>query len=182
MIKINLLPYREREKKEGVTRQIALIVISFLAFILVIGAVHLYLSLAISSLENDVKDQESRLAALTKIIGDIERYKQDKAILDKKLAIINSLEANRLVPVRRLDELTGLVPVKDVWLEKLTERGPALTIEGMARNNIAVALFMKNLAGSSFISSVDLLSSKEKEVSGIKLQQFVLSCVLKKGP
>jgi type IV pilus assembly protein PilN len=181
MIKINLLPYREKGKKEDITRQIALIAISFIVLVLVVGAVQLYVSLSISSLEKDMKTQEGRLAELTKVIGDIEKFKREKAVLEKKLAIINSLEQNRLAPVRRLDELTGLVPVKDIWLEKLTEKGTDLTIEGMARNNIAVALFMKNLAGSSFITSVDLLSTKEKEVSGIKLQQFVLSCVFKKG-
>jgi type IV pilus assembly protein PilN len=80
-----------------------------------------------------------------------------------------------------LDELTTMVPVKDVWLEKLSEKGTAITIEGMARNNIAVAHFMKNLAGSTFIKSVDLISTKEKEVAGIKLQRFIISCVKKKG-
>jgi len=177
MIKINLLPYREREKKEGATRQIAWIVVSFIALILVVGGLHFYLMWAIDGLKQDVNQQEIRLSQLTKIIGDIEGYKRDKAILEKKLAIINTLETNRLAPVRMLDELNGLVPVKDIWLEKLTERGAELTIEGMARSNIAVALFMKNLVGSSFIKSVDLQSTKEKEVSGIKLQQFVVSCV-----
>jgi type IV pilus assembly protein PilN len=180
MIKINLLPYRERAKVEDLTRQIALIAISFIAFILIVGVVQLYVSLTIGGLEKDVKQQEDRLSELTKVIGDIERYKRDAAVLDRKLAVIESLEQNRLAPVRMLDELSGLVPVKDIWIEKLTEKGSGLTIEGVARNNIAVALFMKNLAGSSFIQSVDLLSTKEKEVSGIKLQQFVVSCVLNK--
>ena len=180
MIKINLLPYREREKMADVTRQIALIAISFIVFALIIGAFQLYISMKISSIESDVKDQETRLASLTKIIGDIESYKKDKALLQKKLAIINTLEGNRLAPVRMLDELSSLVPVKDIWLDRLTERGTDITIEGMARNNIAVALFMKNLAGWGFIKSVDLSSTKEKEVSGVKLQQFVVSCV-KKG-
>lgn len=181
MIKINLLPYREREKMADVTRQVALIVISFIAFALVIGAFQLYITLTISGLENDVKDQESQLAALTKTIGDIEGYKRDKSLLEKKLAIINTLEGNRLAPVRMLDELSTLVPVKDIWLDRLTEKGSDIIIEGMARNNIAVALFMRNLAGWRIIKSVDLLSTKEREVSGVKLQQFVLSCV-KKGP
>lgn len=181
MIKINLLPYREKAKVEDLTRQIALIVISFIALILVVGGVQLYVSLTISGLEKDMKQQEGRLAELTKIIGDIERYKKDKEVLERKLAVIDSLEENRLAPVRMLDELSGLVPVKDIWLEKLTEKGSGLSIEGIARNNIAVALFMKNLVGSSFIKSVDLTSTKEKEISGIKLQQFVVSCALKKG-
>ncbi|MCX5835443.1 MAG: hypothetical protein NTX62_00410, partial [Deltaproteobacteria bacterium] len=119
MIKINLLPYRERAKVEDLTRQIALIAISFIALILIVGGVQLYVSLTIGGLEKDVKQQEDRLSELTKVIGDIERYKRDAAVLDRKLAVIESLEQNRLAPVRMLDELSGLVPVKDIWIEKL---------------------------------------------------------------
>jgi len=181
MIRINLLPYREKEKIEDITRQIMVIGITFVVFVLALGSFHLYLSLSISSLEEDITKQQNELDRLNKIIRDIDTFKRDKALLEKKIAIINTLEENRLAPVRMLDELTTMVPVKDVWLEKLSEKGTSITIEGMARNNIAVAHFMKNLAGSTFIKSVDLVSTKEKEVSGIKLQQFIISCVKKKG-
>jgi type IV pilus assembly protein PilN len=182
MIRINLLPYREREKKEDLTRQIVIIVITFVVFLLVIGSLQLYLSMSISNLEKNVKLQEEELARLTKIIGDIEGYKLSKAILERKLAIISNLEENRLAPVMMLDELTLVVPVKDVWLDKITEKGSDITMEGMARSNIAVALFMKNLAGANFVKTVDLLSTREKEIAGMKLQQFVISCVKKKVP
>jgi type IV pilus assembly protein PilN len=181
MIRINLLPYREKGKKEDLTRQIVIIAITFIFFLLAIGSLQLYLSMSISSLEKNIKIKEETLARLNKIVVDIETYKKDKALLEKKLAIINNLEENRLAPVRMLDELTTLVPIHDVWLEKLTEKGTDTTFEGMARNNIAVAHFMKNMAGSTFIKSVDLVSTKEKEISGTKLQQFVISCVKKKG-
>ncbi len=181
MIRINLLPYREKEKKEDITRQIMIIGIAFLAFLLALGGFHLYLNMRISSLEENITMQQNELDRLNRIISDIETFKRDKALLEKKLAVINTLEENRLAPVRMLDELTTMVPVKDVWLEKLSEKGTAITIEGMARNNIAVAHFMKNLAGSTFIKSVDLVSTKEKEVAGIKLQRFIISCVKKKG-
>jgi type IV pilus assembly protein PilN len=182
MIRINLLPYREREKKEDLTRQIVIIVITFIVFLLVIGSLQLYLSMSISNLEKNVKLQEEELARLTKIIGDIEGYKLSKAILERKLAIISNLEENRLAPVMMLDELTLVVPVKDVWLDKITEKGSDITMEGVARSNIAVALFMKNLAGANFVKTVDLLSTREKEIAGMKLQQFVISCVKKKVP
>jgi hypothetical protein len=52
----------------------------------------------------------------------------------------------------------------------------------MARNNIAVAHFMKNLSGANFVMTVDLSSTREKEISGMKLQQFVISCVKKRIP
>ncbi len=106
MIRINLLPYREREKKEDLTRQIVIIVITFVVFLLVIGSFQLYLSISISNLEKNVKLQEEELARLTKTIGDIEQYKLNKATLERKLAIINNLEENRLAPVMMLDELS----------------------------------------------------------------------------
>ena len=182
MIRINLLPYREREKKEDLTRQIVIIVITLVVFLLVIGSLQLYLSISTSSLDKDIKLQEEELARLTKTIGDIEQYKLNKSTLERKLAIINNLEENRLAPVMMLDELSLLVPVKDVWLDKISERGSEITIDGMARNNIAVAHFMKNLSGANFVKTVDLLATREKEISGMKLQQFVISCVKKKAP
>jgi len=181
MIRINLLPYREKEKIEDITRQIMIIGITFVIFLLAIGGIQLYLSTSISNLEENITKQQQELDRLTKIIGDIEVYKKDKALLEKKLAVINNLEENRLAPVRMLDELTSVVPVKDVSLEKVSEKGDVVTFEGIARNNIAVAHFMKNLAGSTFVKSVDLISTKEKEIAGIKLQQFNVSCVKKKG-
>jgi len=180
MIRINLLPYREREKKEGLTRQIVIIVISSVVFLLAIGSFQLYLTISTSNLEKNVKIQEEELARLTKTIGDIEQYKLNMATLERKLAIINNLEQNRLAPVKMLDELSQLVPVKDVWLDKISEKGSEITMEGMARNNIAVAHFMKNLSVANFVKTVDLISTREKEISGIKLQLFVISCVKKK--
>ena len=95
--------------------------------------------------------------------------------------MINTLEANRIFPVRMLDELNMLVPTKEIWLDKLTETGQALRIEGMARDNGTVALFMKSLEKASFIKSVDLVFSREKDVAGTKLQQFILNCAIKRG-
>ena len=181
MIRINLLPYKEKGKKEDLTRHLVIIAITFIVFLLTIGAIQLYLSMSISSLDKKIIIKDETLVRLNKVVVDIETYKKDVALLEKKLTIINNLEENRLAPVRMLDELSTLVPIKDVWLEKLSEKSTDITLEGIARSNIAVALFMKNLAGSTFIKSVDLVSTKEKEIAGNKLQQFVISCVKKKG-
>ena len=98
-----------------------------------------------------------------------------------KLGVINSLEGDRIFPVRMLDELNMLVPAKEIWLEKVTEKGQELRIEGIAKDNGTVALFMKNLEKASFITTVDLVVSREKEVAGTKLQQFILTCGINRG-
>jgi type IV pilus assembly protein PilN len=181
MIRINLLPYREKEKKENLQRQIIIASASLLLFLAVLLSVHLYIRWNIAGMEDRIREAEARLVVLNKKVGDIEGYKKDKKELEQKLAVIQSLEGNRFFPVRMADELNLLVPSRDLWLDKLAETGNTLRIEGVARNNDILARFMRNLEKASFVESVDLVVSKEKEISGVKLQQFIVTCVMKKG-
>jgi type IV pilus assembly protein PilN len=180
MIRINLLPYREKEKKKTFLRRIVLLSGSLVLFLLILVSVHLYLDLSIGDKEKKIREAEVKLVVLNKKVGDMEGFKRDKKEAEQKLAVIKSLDGNRLMPVQMLDELYLLIPVKDMWLEKLSQTGGDLRIEGIARNNDVVARFMKSLEGASFIQTVDLLGTMEKEISGVKLQQFALACVLKK--
>ncbi|MDO8724216.1 MAG: PilN domain-containing protein [Syntrophales bacterium] len=181
MIRINLLPYHERKKKENLKRQITIIAGSFIIFLLALIYIQIALSSSIGTLEKKVKENDDKLVVLTKKLGDIEVFKQDIKEVEQKLSVIKGLEESRFFPVRMLGELAMLTPTKDIWLEKLSETGPELRIEGVARDNVIVARFMKSLEFSSIVSSVSLISTKQTEVSGFKLQQFTLSCVLKKG-
>jgi type IV pilus assembly protein PilN len=181
MIKINLLPYREKEKKENVSRQISITVGSFLAVILLLIAIQFNLSSNISSLETQVKEEENTNKELNKKIGDIEKFKKNKNELEQKLGVIKTLEENRIAPVKTLDDLAALVPQKNIWLVKLTQKDQQLTIEGVGRDNIAVADFMKIVETFDAIKSIDLKLSKKTEIGGITMQQFTFLCVMKKG-
>ena len=181
MIRINLLPYREIEKKETQSRKILILSGAAVLFLVILAAIQLYVLGDIKGIEKDLKTKEERLVALDKIVGEVDRIKKEKQILEKKLAVINDLEKNRSYPVRMLADIASQVPVKDTWLEKLTQSGMSLSIEGKARDNFAVVRLMKNLEGSMYIQSVELVSSKQVEISGVKLQQFNLTCVLRSG-
>jgi type IV pilus assembly protein PilN len=181
MIRINLLPYHEIERKETQSRQIFILASSFVLFLLILASVQIYLWGNISSLEQGLKAKEERLVVLNKIIGEVDEFKKEKLVLEKKLAIIGDLEKNRTYPVRMLADIASQVPVKDVWLDKLSQTSGTLNIEGKGRDNFAVVRFMKNLEGSMYIQSVELVSSKQSEISGVKLQQFNISCALRRG-
>jgi type IV pilus assembly protein PilN len=181
MIKINLLPYREKEQKEDLQRQIIIFSGVLALFFLIILSVHLYFSFSVSSMETKIREADARLIVLNKKVGDIEGFKKDKKELEQKLGVINSLEINRHFAIRMLDELNMLIPAKDAWLEKITQTGQELRIEGVARDNSAVARLMKSMETAGFVQSAELVVSREKEVAGVKLQQFILTCVMKKG-
>jgi len=181
MIKINLLPYREKAKKENFARQIFIIAGAFVVFILLLVWVQVWVKSSVSNLETQIKESESLLIDLDKKIGNLENFKKEKKELEQKLGVIATLEENRLAPVKTLDSFALLVPPKDVWLVKIIQKGDNLSIEGLGRDNIVVADFMKSIEKFDQIKSVDLISSKQTEISGITLQQFNFSCVLKKG-
>jgi len=181
MIRINLLPYHETAKKENIKRQVTIIAGSFIIFLLSLVYLQISLSSSIGTLEEKIKEKDQRLVVLKKKLGDIEGLKRSIKELEQKLSVIKGLESDRLFPVRMLDEVAQLVPQKDIWLEKISENGSDLRIEGIARDNMVVARFMKSLEMSSIVSSVSLVSTKQKEEAGFKLQQFTLSCALKRG-
>jgi len=181
MIKINLLPYRETAAKEGMARQIVIVAGVLILVVLALAGTQIYLSANNARMESEIKTAEEKLVALNRQVGDVEKFKEEKRILERKLSVINGLERNRLAPVKMLDELVRLVPTRDVWLDKFTQKGMELQIEGVARDNTAVSRFMWNLERAGFISAVELVATKQKEMSNVKLQQFTLICQMKKG-
>ncbi|MCG2741025.1 MAG: hypothetical protein L6300_12450, partial [Syntrophaceae bacterium] len=92
MIKINLLPYREKAKKENLRQQITILSGTLVFFLLIILAGHLYFStIIIPAMETKIREAEARLVVLNKKVGDIEGFKRDKKELEQKLEVINAL-------------------------------------------------------------------------------------------
>ena len=181
MIKINLLPYHEREKKENLARQIMIIAGLFILFILCLVWLQLYMVFQVKDLEAKLADSRQTLKILDAKVGDLEKFKQQKSELELKIGVIGTLEENRLLPVKTLDDLSMLVPQKSIWLVKIVQNYDSLTLEGIGRDNIVAADFMKTIEKFAPIQSVDLVSSKKVEIADITLQQFIFSCKMKKG-
>jgi len=181
MIKINLLPYREKAKKEKRSKQIFYVAGSLALFMLCLVWSYFYFTSEITGLEGKIASSKQNLKVLNEKVGDLEKYKAQKAELELKLGVITKLEENRLLPVKTLDDLSMLVPQKNVWLTKIEQSNDSLKIEGIGRDNIVAADFMKTIEGFAPIKSVDLVSSKKVEISGITLQHFSFVCKMKKG-
>ncbi|NLA41387.1 MAG: hypothetical protein GX874_08270 [Smithella sp.] len=181
MIKINLIPYHEKEKKENLARQIVIMAGTFLLFIICLVGVYAYTAFQADCLETKLTTSRETLKALEARVGDLEQYKKQIAELELKLAVIGTLEENRAYPVKMFDDLAMQVPQKSVWLTKIGQSNDGMTLEGIGRDSIAVANYMKTIENFSAIQSVDLVTSKKVEIADATLQQFIFSCKLKKG-
>lgn len=177
MIRINLLPVREERRKADL-RQFALVLSAVL-----VGSIAL-VSLYHMKLSNDVKNARAAVASTQQQIErfkpqlkQLEEYRKTKAEIEKKLEVIERLDASRSGPVRVFDELATHAPPR-LWLTKLEAHGGELRIEGMSLDNELVALFLTALNESEYFDNVELRETTAKERSGYKLNEFALSATL----
>jgi len=109
-------------------------------------------------------------------VGDIKKLEKDKALIEKRIAIIKQLKKTSSLTVHILDEVANVTPSDRIWLTSLTQSGSALKLAGMALDNRTIAQYMEDLKTSPYISNVNLASSSLKSYAGRNLKAFSLSC------
>ena len=178
MIRINLLPFRAARKKENIRRQISIYVLSVVCLVLLMGLLFLNLNRKVTALKEDRIAKKKELATYAETTKKINELKKKIAEIRAKLDVIKDLESKKIGPVLLLDELSMAVPKEKLWLTSLDERKGILTLKGTAMDNDTVALFMTNLERSKHILSVDLKSTKLKNLKQYKLNviDFDLTC------
>jgi type IV pilus assembly protein PilN len=172
MIEINLLPVREARRKADI-RELAMQI----ALLLIITGG------AIAVTQSRQADQlDLANARVAQMQNDIERFKpqleqvagfrQHKARLEKKIAVIDGLDSARSGPVRVLTELAIRAPER-LWLTSLEAKGTGLTLKGESLDNEIVAQFLRALGESEYFANVDLDSTElGKEQEGVRLVTF----------
>ena len=174
MIRINLLPVRAARKKEAVQRHLVL----FVAGLVLVLFVGFWMYRSEKSELDDVVATNSRLKGeiedLKRIIGEVDEYKKQQEILEKKLEVISRLKANKTGPVHMLDELATRIPEK-LWLETLDEVDQKVTLKGVSINNEVIATFMSRLEDSDYFTEVYLVSIERDEMEGLKLKRFTIT-------
>ena len=144
MIRINLLPVREERRKADL-RQFGLVLAGvFVGSIMLVGLYHVKLSSDVSDARAAVAATQQQIDRFKPQLKQLEEYRKTKAEIEKKLEVIERLDASRSGPVRVFDELATHAPAR-LWLTKLEAKGGQLRIEGMSLDNELVALFLTAL-------------------------------------
>jgi type IV pilus assembly protein PilN len=178
MIKINLLPFRAAKKRENIRRQVSIFLLSLIFFIALIGYAFFNLNNKISALKAEQTQLKGELAKYSKTTKRIKEIQKRIKEANEKLKVIKGLEKKKTGPVRLLGEISSAVPKDKLWLVSIDEKKGILIIEGSAIDNKTVALFMTKLEKAQTIKSVDLKSTKLKNLKQFEMDvtDFVLSC------
>lgn len=147
MARINLLPWREAQRKER-EKQFYLI-LGFGAALA--AAIVLYINSHVNSLiENQTqrnKYLQEQIAIVDKQIHKIKNLEEEKAKLLARMEIIQKLQASRPQIVRLFDEIVRALP-NGIYLESIKRQGHTNMLHGVAESNARVSVFMRNLDAS----------------------------------
>ena len=182
MIRINLHPVRAQKKVRAGQRQLVLFLAVLLAEVVVMG-----LLLSLQSARIDEKQQEltmikSRVEQLKREVGDFDRLKKQRNLLQRQRDTINDLHKKRSGPVAMMRELSDILtkgkgPTVDeasyeellrrdpnagfnprwnphhLWVTGFSEKGGNLKISGRAKDYDDVAEFTKRISLSRHFTS-----------------------------
>jgi type IV pilus assembly protein PilN len=145
MIRINLLPVRQVQKRE-IGRQILILA----TLVIVLGLVGNYIWYQNRESERvrrvqQLAETQKRITELQKVIGEVDNINKRKKDVEDKLKILGDLRKQRSGPVRMLDALATATP-KKVWLMDFIEQSNQVRITGRALSHEDVAEFMRSLA------------------------------------
>jgi type IV pilus assembly protein PilN len=175
MPRINLLPWREAERKRkrqefGVGAVAGLILAGVLSF-----AVNLQMQGAISYQNERNQFLKDEIAKLDKQIAEIQQLDQQKQRLLARMQVIEQLERSRPEVVHLFDQLVRTLP-DGVFLTAVKQNERKVQLKGIAQSSTRVSSYMRNIDASEWLAdpSLDILENKGASDSG---SEFTLNAL-----
>lgn len=189
MIRINLLKPETKEIKEGPAPEgvpefkpkkapnVGNLI--FLLLIIGLGAFYFFQKKAFDR-ENELlriaQEEKSRLAYVT---AALEELSAQKAALERKINLINSLIAQQDLAVRIMDDLSRNLP-EWVWLTEVTYDTKGLQIKGKALSNNLIADYISSLEESPNLMNVSIISSVQRRTRRDEYMEFGLNASIER--
>lgn len=174
MARINLLPWREVERKRRQQEFGLMVLTGVVISVLLLIAAHM-------QIESQINAQIQRNAFLQKEIDIVERQITEIRDLDKtkasllaRMNIIQELQSSRPQIVHLFDEVVSTLP-DGVFLDKIIQKGAQVEMEGQAQSNARVSSFMRNIDDSIWLGNPRLNFIESKEATGTGFSQFKLT-------
>ena len=173
MRRINLLPWREQQRRERkLTFYVGLGAAVVAALVCSIGTY-----LWIGSLVSEQLDRNQRLQTeivkLDRQIEEINNLEQQKQKFIARMQIIEKLQRSRPEIVHMFDTLVRMLP-EGIYLTEISQSGRRLRLHGVAQSSTRVSSFMRNLDSSQWLTNPELevVESKKENAFGSDFTLF----------
>jgi type IV pilus assembly protein PilN len=155
MPRINLLPWREDERKERKLAFTVALGVSALGAALVTFAVYLMFGSMIDAQEQRNGKLRAEIKKLDQQIEEINNLESAKQRFIARMEIIEKLQRSRPEIVHVFDEIVRTLP-DGVYLTGVKQTDKKLKFEGVAQSSTRVSSFMRNIDGSEWLRNPEL--------------------------
>jgi len=155
MPRINLLPWREHERKERKVAFTVALGVSALAAGVVTFAVYLMFGSMIDAQERRNEQLRVEIKHLDKQIEEINDLESAKQKFIARMEIIEKLQRSRPEIVHVFDEIVRTLP-DGVYLTGVKQTDKKFKFEGVAQSSTRVSSFMRNIDGSEWLRNPSL--------------------------
>jgi len=173
MPRINLLPWRDEERKE---RKLAFVVAIMGATVASLVAAFAAYLLMNSMIDGQVQRNDrlrAEIKMLDKQIEEINNLESAKQKFIARMEIIEKLQRSRPEIVHLFDEIVRQLP-EGVYLTGVKQQDKRLKFEGIAQSSTRVSAFMRNLDGSEWLRNPELevVETKQGQTTGSSFTLF----------
>jgi len=159
----------ERSERKGIFVAVAILGLAVAAIVVQ----WLSMTRQLSQLDEEINQLTAEKNRLAPIIVEVQKYQAKLAELEEKEKLIERLKSEREGPVRMLDALSAELP-DFVWLTQLQQRGPQITIDGMAASYVSIADYIRKLEDNEWFQNVELIDAKVDKRQEQEFTQFQL--------
>jgi len=173
MPRINLLPWRDEERKERKLKFLVALGGAAIGACLTAFCGFLLMDSMISAQNSRNARLDDKIAELNKQIEKINSLEADKERFIARMEVIEKLQRSRPEIVHIFDEIAKQLP-DGVYLTQITQTGTRLKFEGVAQSSTRVSAFMRNIDGSSYLKNPELevVETKKDNVTGATFVLF----------
>src|SRR5438874_7000249 len=155
MPRINLLPWREGERKERKLAFLVALGVAALAAGVASFAAYLLYGSMIESQEHRNQQLHAEIKTLDKQIEEINNLEVAKQKFIARMKIIEQLQRSRPEIVHVFDEIVRTLP-EGVYLTSVKQNAVKLKFEGVAQSSTRVSSFMRNIDSSDWLRNPEL--------------------------
>src|SRR5271167_4630103 len=170
MIRINLLGQaRPKATKTTVpleaTIQIVFLLVALGLAGVVLGITYYQQKRELDATNAKIASLRAEKANLQAIKADVDRFESQKAVLQQRINVIETLQKNRTGGQELLQMVANtVVRVDSLWLTSLERKGDNLDIQGQAGSINSVANFITQLKRSGYFGKVEIKEAKETDI------------------
>lgn len=155
MPRINLLPWRDQQRRERKLSLYVWLLFALVGAALVTGAGYLWMGSMIDAQNMRNEHLKAEIRILDRQNEEINDLESQKQRFISRMQVIDKLQRSRSEIVHVFDEIAKIVP-DGTYLTAVTQSSRKLKLEGVAQSSTRVSTFMRSIAASQWLRNPEL--------------------------